>query len=90
MSIKPKVIDIYQDWFYDINENFNKVGWLVGWLVGLVLWHTNPCWLFDAKSCIYISIKNTWFVIDSLLVTILKLARVHLFAHSEKVSSIAI
>ena len=23
----------------------------------LVLWHINHCWLFDAKSCLYIYIK---------------------------------
>ena len=28
---------------------------------GLVLWHINQCWLFDAKSSLYIYIKYIWF-----------------------------
>ena len=27
------------------------------WLVGWILWHINPCWLFNAKSCLNIYIK---------------------------------
>ena len=26
-------------------------------LFGLVLWHINYCWLFNAKSCFYIYIR---------------------------------
>ena len=32
----------------------NEVGLV--WF-SLVLWHINPCWLFNAKSCFYIYIK---------------------------------
>ena len=32
------------------------------WL-GLVLWHINHYWLFNAESCFYINIKYIWFVI---------------------------
>ena len=28
---------------------------------GLVLWHINYCWLFNAKSCFYIYIKYIRF-----------------------------
>ena len=28
---------------------------------GLVLWHINHCWLFNAKSSLYIYIKYLWF-----------------------------
>ena len=35
---------------------------LTSWVqVGLVLWHINHCWLFNAKSSLYISIKYIWF-----------------------------
>ena len=30
-------------------------------LVSLVLWHTKHCWLFNAKSYLYIYIKYIWF-----------------------------
>ena len=33
----------------------------VGWLVGLILWHINHCWLFNAKSSLYIYVKYIWF-----------------------------
>ena len=29
---------------------------------GLVLWHINHCRLFSPKTCLYIYIKNIWFV----------------------------
>ena len=28
---------------------------------GLVLWHINHCWLFNAKSSLYIHIRYIWF-----------------------------
>ena len=31
-------------------------------MLGLVLWHINYYWLFNAKSCFYIYIKYIWFV----------------------------
>ena len=30
-------------------------------LFGWVLWHINHCWLFNAKSCLYIYIRYIWF-----------------------------
>ena len=27
------------------------------WMVGFILWHINLCWLFNAKSCLYIYIE---------------------------------
>ena len=40
----------------------------------------NPHKLFNAKSCLYKYIK--YFLTNSLLVTVFKLTRVHLFVHS--------
>ena len=31
---------------------------------GLVSWHTNHCWLFNAKSHLYIYLKYIWFGLD--------------------------
>ena len=41
------------------------ISWYVDWwsyqaLIGLVLWHINHCWLFNAQSCFYIYI--IWFL----------------------------
>ena len=30
-------------------------------LFGLIFWHINHCWLFNAKFCFYIYIKYIWF-----------------------------
>ena len=36
---------------WDLLENLeNLVGWLVGWFS----WHINHCWVFNAKSSLYI------------------------------------
>ena len=50
--------------------NPSKISWTI-WLLycdqmclwfGLVLWHINHCWLFNAKSCYYMYILNILFI----------------------------
>ena len=39
---------------YAVDENLKKEKQQKDWL-GCVLWHINPCVLFNAKSCLFIS-----------------------------------
>ena len=53
------------------NEN-NKLSY--GWF-GLVLWHFNPCWLFNVKSSLYIHIK--YMICKHILLMFLNEPKLH-------------
>ena len=40
-----------------------KLCYMFGWVgLGWILWDINNCWLFNAKSCLFIYIRYIWFV----------------------------
>ena len=55
------------------NEILRIDGFL--WLVGCVLWYINPCWLFNAKSGLYIYTIYMRFVNVKFLRNIFKPTR---------------
>ena len=48
-------------YFITINQTLTDTQECMVYILGLVLWHINPCRLFNAKSSLYIYIKNLRF-----------------------------
>ena len=57
---------------------------LVGWLCSWILWHINPCRLFNIKSCFYIHIQNICFANEFFISNNFQQTRAHLFTLSER------
>ena len=59
--INIKNLTSFQSVVFSTLSNAN-VGYIVGW----VLWHINPCWLFNAKPCLFIDIKCIFIYIKCI------------------------
>ena len=73
-------------YIFSLNR-LDEMNFLLGnWLF---LWHVNPCWLFNARYCLYIYKSNTYDLKMNSLWEIF-LTSISSFVCSQMVSSIAI
>ena len=62
-----------------IQLNINHLAWF-----GQILWHTNHCRLFNAKSCLYTHIKYIYMICKHFVDNILKCASASSFLYTAK------